>query len=157
MARNSILLGLVALLLVGLLGTSAPASKYASRQYYGNWRKHDKQGYYYRPYYYKPRDDYSGYKHHYVFYFPSKPDHYYYYNPHKKQWWGRCPVKHDNGKGTYSMLAEEDRKENFDDVDEKKFPKPGPMPSIPESSDNATLDLPPDDLPTSEGLPRDRK
>jgi len=147
---------LLALAFIGLAVTPAPAGKYSPRQYYGGWHKHDRQNYYYRYYYYKPRENYSGYKHHYAIYYPSKPNYYYYYNPYKKQYWGRCPSKYDDGKGTYSMLADEDRKGSLEDIDEKSFPKPGPLPKIPDSEDDATLELPPDDLPTGGGLPVDK-
>ena len=36
------------------------------------------------------------------------------------------------------------------DIPESAFPKPGPMPAIPEATDGATLELPPDDLPNAE-------
>lgn len=152
-------LGLVALafILADWSGMSVQGSKSAPRQYYGAWQKHSRNNYYHRSYYYKPRDGYSGYKHHYTLYYPSKPDHYYYYNPYKKQYWGRCPSKHEDGKGTYSLLKVEDRKENLDDIDESKFPKPSTLPPIPDSTDDATLDLPPDDLPVGEGLPKGGK
>ena len=54
------------------------------------------------------------------------------------------------------MLAEADRKETLEEIPEKAFPKSGALPPIPDSdpAENATLDLPPDDLPPGEGLPK---
>ena len=34
--------------------------------------------------------------------------------------------------------------------------KPGKLPPVPEATDDATLDLPPDDLPVGESLPADK-
>jgi hypothetical protein len=45
------------------------------------------------------------------------------------------------------VLKPEDRKKNKDDIPEQAFPKPGPMPSIPEAKDGAKIEPPPDDLP----------
>jgi hypothetical protein len=134
---------------------AAFANPYAARQYYSGWSKHPKNAYYYRIYYYKPTATYAGYKHHYLIYYPSKPDYCYYYSPYQKQYWGRCPVN-AAGRPLYSMLAEKDRKGTLDEIPETAFPKPGPLPPIPESDpkENATLDLPPDDLPPGEGPPR---
>ena len=138
--------------LLGTLAGPAMANPYTSRQYYGDWHKHAGKAYHYRSYYYKPTPTYSGYKHHYVVYFPAKPTHYYFYNTYTKKYWGRCPVKTD-GQGEYSMLAEADRKGNIDEIPEKAFPAPTKMPKIPEATDDATLELPPDDLPTVDKTP----
>jgi hypothetical protein len=134
------------------LGAMAAESSYGPRQYYGNYSYNSAGKYYYRPYYYKPTPEYSGYKHHYTVYYPSKPKYQYYYNPYKKQYWGRCPTQH-YGKPQYSMLAEDDRKGSVEDIPEKSFPPlANKMPPIPESEDeNATMELPPDDVPTTAG------
>jgi hypothetical protein len=132
-----------------LLSSPVDAQNYVHRQYYSGWRKHNVHAYHYRFYYYKPTPTYSGYKHHYVIYFPTRPRHCYFYNPYKRGYWGRCPIDH-GGQPMYSMLAEADRKQNVADIPEAAFPKPGPVPSIPEASDNLPLDLPPDDVPTAE-------
>ena len=34
------------------------------------------------------------------------------------------------------------------------FPKPGPMPKVPEATDDVKIEVPPDDLPTGERLPK---
>lgn len=152
------------LALGGLLFLSAPmagdAYTYSYRQYYSGWHKPAGYSYHYRNYYYKPTPDYYGYKHHYVVYYPQKPQYLYYYNPYKKTYWGRCPTQ-TNGQPQYSLLDEKDRRASLDEIPEKAFPKPGPMPPIPESvpskeSDGKSVpvDLPPDDLPTEDGLPR---
>ena len=134
------------------LSTPALANPYTPRQYYGGWNKHPSKNYHYRAYYYKPSPTYSGYKHHYVIYFPSKPTYYYYYNPYSKAYWGRCPVKSE-GKGEYSLLAEADRRGSLEEIAEKAFPPMGRMPKMPEATDDATLDLPPDDLPVTSNTP----
>lgn len=142
---------LIAVCLVGAYaGQEAHGTSYAARQYYSSWRKHPERTYYYRSYYYKPTASYAGYKHHYVIYQPSRPRYCYYYNPYKKVYWGRCASGGD-GKPEYSLLAEEDRKANLDEIPEKAFPKPGPLPPVPDSDpkENVSLDLPPDDLPAS--------
>src|SRR6266851_2861431 len=99
--------------------------------------------------YYKPNADYYGYRHHYVIYFPQRPDYYYFYNPYTKRYWGRCPVKHD-GKAAYALLKESDRRETLADIPGSAFPKPGAMPAVPDSTDGESMDLPPDDLPQME-------
>ena len=58
-----------------------------------------------------------------------------------------------NGRASYSLLAAKDRSGDINKIPESAFPKAGPMPPIPESTDGATLDLPPDDLPTADALP----
>ena len=135
-----------ALALFATAGVTAWGSYSAPRQYYSGWNKSAKHSYYYRDYYYKPADDYVGYKHQYVMYYPEKPKHYYYYNPYKKVYWGRCPVQ-TYGKGQYSELAEKDRKGSLGDIPEEAFPAPAEMPHVPEATDGVTMDLPPDDLP----------
>jgi hypothetical protein len=136
----------------GVFSAATAGDAHASRQYYGNWKQHSSKSYYYRTYYYKPSPTYSGYKHHYVIYHPSKPKYYYYYNSYNKTYWGRCPVKTE-GKGEYSLLAEADRKGSLEEIPEKAFPPMGKLPQLPEATDDTTLDLPPDDLPTTEKIP----
>src|SRR5262245_48178124 len=138
--------GVLALSLAAL--PEAPAGPtHSSRQYYSSWRQHSNTRYHYRKYYYKPRGDYVGFKHHYVVHDSKRPNHLYFYNPYKKVFWGRCPTQ-SNGRGTYSLLAEKDRKATLEEIPEEAFPAPGKMPSIPEAEDDAEMDLPPDDLPT---------
>ena len=126
-------------------------SSHHSRQYYGSWHGHP-NGYSYRSYYYKPHQQFSGFKHHYVIHHPKFPQHHYFYNPYQKKFWGRCPVDH-GGKPVYSLLAEKDRNGDLEKIPESAFPKPGPVPEIPESTDGVKLDLPPDDLPDISALP----
>jgi hypothetical protein len=135
-----------------LLLTAASASEAGGygRQYYSGWSP-TSYGYYYRTYYYKPYPTYPTYNYHYVVYYPSQP-YYYYYNPHRRVYWGRSPVKHD-GKGVYSLLAEEHRKGTLAEIKEEHFPKPGAMPTVPEAKDNVKIETPPADLPTGEPLP----
>lgn len=125
------------------------AGDYSPRQYYGNWQKHPTAGYHYRSYYYKPTPTYRGYKHHYVIHSQASRQHYYYFNPYTKKYWGRCPSHHD-GDGGYSRLAPEYQKPSLKEIPDSAFPEPGELPGIPESSDGATLDLPPDDLPETD-------
>ena len=125
------------------------------RQYYSGWHSHAQSHYYYRAYYFKPTADYYGYKHHYVIYSSRHPSHLYFYNPYKKLFWGRCPA-HQSGQAAYSLLAEGDRKASLDQIPESAFPAAGPMPPIPESKpeDGSRMDMPPDDLPSLDSLPR---
>jgi hypothetical protein len=150
---NMKVLGVACLMAFALASSPRPAADYYSaRQYYATWHKPAQKSYYYRTYFYKPAPTYAGYKHHYVIYFPSRPKYYYFYNPYKKVYWGRCPADH-GGKPLYSLLAERDRKGNVEEIPESAFPQPAALPPLPESTDGATLDLPPDDLPPDESLP----
>jgi hypothetical protein len=121
------------------------------RQYYGNWHGHTSGtgGASYRTYYYKPTPDFVGFKHHYVMHYDSHPQFNYFYNPYTKQFWGRCAAG-EVGEASYSLLEQTDRSGDINKIAESAFPKPGAMPPIPESKDGETLDLPPDDLPSSE-------
>jgi hypothetical protein len=143
---------LCALPLLALSPSRTEAGDNPVRQYYSGWHKHPKANYHYRHYYYKPKPSHAGYKHHYVIYTPQRPKHYYYYNPYKKAYWGRCPVE-NNGEPLYSLLAEKDRRADLKAIPEPAFPAPAALPPIPDSSDGATLDLPPDDLPPDNFLP----
>ncbi len=159
--RTMKIVAVTGLILAGL-GFSATVVQnyYSPRQYYGNWVKHPSHSYYYRNYYYKPTPTYTGYKHHYVIHYPSRPKHYYYYNHYKKQYWGRCDSQ-CNGEPHYSMLAPEDRKATLAEIPETAFPAPTATPPIPEATDNVSLDLPPDDAPPANAqaiaLPVDEK
>jgi len=98
------------------------------RQAYSTWSKQG--GYYYSCYYYQPAAD-APYKSQRCIYYPSRPNYVYYYNPAKKVYWGRYDLE---AKG-YSLLAEKDRAEKLTSINEQAFPKPGAMPSAPESKD----------------------
>ena len=137
------ILGVAALSAAGI----GLAAEYSPRQYYSGWQAYPQTPQVaYRHYYYKPTPEYSGYKHNYVMKVPHDPEHLYYYNPYSKKYWGRCPIK-TNGKPLYSLLAEKDRKADLKAIPPSAFPAPGPLPPLPESTDGARLDLPPDDLP----------
>ena len=101
---------------------------------------------------YKPYPSYSSYNYHYVVYYPNRP-YYYYYNPYRRVYWGRSPVQND-GKAVYSLLAEAHRKGTLNEIKEEHFPKPGPMPQVPEAKDDVRMEVPPGDLPTGERLPK---
>ncbi|WP_437231083.1 hypothetical protein SH661x_002335 [Planctomicrobium sp. SH661] len=131
---------------VALGSLQETASAAGPRQYYGSWQKHPQHSYSYRPLYYKPTPGYSGYKHHYVVYYPSRPKYVYFYNPYKKAYWGRCELNR-NGQNLYSMLPEQYRKSDLNEIPESAFPPAAPAPALQDTEDGLTLDLPPDDLP----------
>lgn len=149
-------LALAALVAVASSVALVQADYYSPRQYYGGWHKHSTKNYYYNHYYYKPTPTYAGYRHHYALYYPSRPKYYYYYNPHKKHYWGRCPVN-TGGEGLYSMLPPEARKATLEEIPEKDFPPLGKLPTIPDVNlekepNPPQLDLPPDSpAPTQVG------
>lgn len=146
-------LSLCLLTLAGLsaFAATANAADYeCARQYYSSWHEHESGDYYYRKYYYKPYSDYAGHKHHYVILHKSKPTKLYYYNHYQGKYWGYCDLYH-GGKPAYSRLAPEYQKPKLSEIPDKAFPPLGKLPPIPESTDGALLDLPPDDLP--EGFP----
>lgn len=120
------------------------------RQYYGHWSKHPTHNYHYRQLYYKPTPTFRGYKHHYVVHTPKDPKHLYFYNPYKKQYWGRCPIEYGD-KPVYSILKPEHRKATLKEIPVEAFPAPGDLPPLPDATDGAILELPPDDLPNPEG------
>jgi len=144
---------LFALALLSAAPLAYAADYHSARQYYGNWQRHPQNQYHYRNYYYKPSSAYAGYRHHYVIHSPRDPQHLYFYNPYSQKYWGRCPSQ-SQGKPLYSMLAEADRKSNLEEIPERAFPTPSSPPAIPEATDSVQLDLPPDDLPVLEGLPK---
>jgi hypothetical protein len=113
------------------------------RQHYGGWTYNTYQTYYYRTYYYLPYASATTYSYHYVVSYPSQPQYYYYYNPVRGYYWGRYDRK---AKG-YSLLAVKDRRGKLQEIPERAFPKPGKMPSIPESNDGVVMEVAPDDVP----------
>lgn len=149
-SRNRrLILGL--LLMVGSFAIGATMTQEASaealrRHYYSGWSYQPARTYYYSYYYYKPYASYSGYSYHYSIYYPTRPRYVYYYNPVRRVYWGRYDLEE---KG-YSLLAEKDRKAELDSIPEKAFPKPGEMPSIPDSEDGEKMiPIDPETLPTS--------
>ena len=111
--------------LAATAGVTAGGGYYSPRQYYSSWYHSPQHSYYYRDYYYKPSEDYTGYKHQYVMYYPDHPDYCYYYNPYKKVYWGRCPL-HGDGHEAYSELAESDRKGRWPTSRRRRSPRRAP-------------------------------
>lgn len=129
--------GLIAAVLL-LAATAVPADA-APRQYYSKyWTKSG--GYYYKHYRYQPAEG-GNHRYHYMIYYSSRPRYYYYYNPYTKKYWGR----YDLVACGYSKLAPADQAEKIGDIDEKAFPKPGPMPDMPESNDGTKMQMPPEE------------
>jgi hypothetical protein len=155
-AKYWVIAGVVAMTLTAGLGVQA--GSYSYRQYYSGWSYYPSRSYYYSYYYYKPYPTYPSYSYHYCIYYPSQPRYVYYYNPYSKVYWGRFDTQGKEGE-QYSMLAEKDRKEQLKDIPETAFPKPGPMPTIPDAKDNAAIEPPPKDLPKGEpkDLPKDER
>lgn len=119
-----------------IVATTAQAGQYY-RQRYSSWNYHPARTYYYTRYTYHPvvSTPTTTYSYHYAIHYPSQPRYVYYYNPVKQVYWGRYDIQ-DAG---YSMLKQEDRKKELDDIPESAFPKPGAMPPIPESKDNESM------------------
>jgi hypothetical protein len=147
MKANRSLLSALVLATVALL---AGASR-SPRQYYGTtWTYSPSYSYYYLYYYYRPVVSYETYDYHYCIYYPTQPGYIYYYNPTSQVYWGRYKVG-SSGDERYSLLAKADRKKDLKDIPESAFPKPGKMPTIPDSEDGAAIEPPPeDDLPKAE-------
>jgi len=111
MDRRSLLV--VGFLILGLWAVSKVDAAYNAWKRYSSGTR-----YHYRSYYY-----YTPKRYHYAYYYPHVSKQYvYYYNPYKKRYWGR----YDTTADMYSLLAPEDRKENFDDIKKSAFPKAGP-------------------------------
>lgn len=137
------LFGLV-LVATCLVATNQECSA-AGRHYYSTWSYYPQRTYYFVNYYYKPYETSQDYSYHYCIYYPATPRYVYYYNPYSKVYWGRYDTK-DKG---YSLLAEKDRKSNLKEIPDSAFPKPGEMPTIPDSKDGEKM-LPPPKLPDVE-------
>jgi hypothetical protein len=136
------LIGLLAITILTSIHIESASAHYGYRQYYGGWTYNPIQTYYYRPYYYQPYAS-ASYSYHYVVSYPSQPQYYYYYNPVRHYYWGR----YDRQAKGYSLLAEKDRKSKLEEIPASAFPKPGKMPSIPDSKDNVAMEVAPDDVP----------
>jgi hypothetical protein len=107
------------------------------RQFHAKyWQK--RGGYYLRHYYYKPTPQASEYRYNLVIYYPNRPRHYYYFSPYTGKYWGRW----DCSARGFSSLPPEQQHETIGNVREAAFPRPGPMPNLPESADNVAM-LPP--------------
>ena len=157
MSRRKALLFL--LLLAAFSGLAAPDAQAGGyRQYYSSWSYHPTHRYYYTRYFYKPTPTYSTYSYHYCIHYPSQPRYVYYYNPHARVYWGRFDCEGKPGE-QYSLLKPEHRKEKLEDIKEEHFPKPGPMPVIPEATDGTKSDgtaiEPVKELPSAETQPDD--
>ena len=150
------------LLLATVVSLLAPAERSPQRTFYTKWTKQTQGNYYYRTYYYRPSED-SGYRHHYVIYFPQAPYYVYYYDPYRKQYWGRAPAEQGDDP-VFSELPAEERGGRLDAISESAFGALGPMPEIPGSSDEVAIAAPagnvqqtlnnrtPGDLPPAEAL-----
>ena len=104
-----------------------------------------------------PAQTYTGYRHHYVIYYPSRPKYYYYYNPYKKSVLGSLPLLLQRRRASIRCSRRRKvAKAIFAQIPEAAFPKPTATPPIPEATDGEKLDLPPDDPPASDeqGLPK---
>jgi hypothetical protein len=148
--------GLV-LLLAGLF--SLNAARAPKRQYYDkSWEYQKDKKYYTKTYYYRPTKGYTGKpKHQYIVYKPSRSKNWvYWYNPEKKKYWARCPTRNHpvygakvkDGKDYWSMLPNEKKKGNLDDIDDEDWGKAqNNSPPIPGNDDDETIQCPPSDLP----------
>ena len=141
--RKVSLLGL--LVAASVLG-AAPAQA-GDSCYYSSWSYYPQRTYYYSYCYYTPPES-TDYQYHYSICYPSTPRYVYYYNPSRHVYWGRYDLE---AKG-YSMLKEEDRKEQLKDIPETAFPKPAELPQIPGAKEGVKLVAPP--APPKEAPPQ---
>jgi hypothetical protein len=128
-----------------------PSAAATPRQWYNDWTYYPQFGYYYSSYYYLPSAVEKSYRHYFCLFFPAHPRYVYYFDPQTRVYLGRLDIKGETGH-QYSALAPQDRKEKLKDIPEGAFPKPGGMPTIPESKDG-TLMEPVKALPKAEGKP----
>ncbi|TWT61239.1 hypothetical protein [Rubinisphaera italica] len=150
--RNTMLLTMIALM--GGIAVEQEARAFQGyRQYYGGWSYKPQQRYHVRSYYYKPTPSYVGYRYHYCVHYPKRPRYVYYYNPYSRTYWGRFDLEGKDG-AHYSLLKNEDRKENLEEIPESAFPAASKMPQIPEAEDDIQIDVMPKDLPTAEDTPQ---
>lgn len=143
------ILGLLVLLSLslGAVATQEASAAAFRRHYYSSWSYYPQRTYYYSYYYYKPYTSYAKYDYHYCVYYPSRTRYVYYYNPVRRVYWGR----YDLEKKGYSLLAEDDRKANLDEIPEAAFPEPGEMPAIPGAKDGERMiPIDPATLPTAQ-------
>lgn len=115
-----------------------------SRQFYSDWKWNSEKKYHFRKYFFKPTVESPKHKYHYAIYVPEKPKHIFFYNPHKKHYWGRCPI---DSPSKYAILPPKHRKPKLTDIPDHAFPQWGPLPPIPDSKDGQAMVLPPNDLP----------
>ena len=133
--RNLAIQAGVLALFIGLTGQVGGAE----RQFYNDWVYYPPFGYYYSSYYYQPSGGSRGYKFQFCMYYPSQPRFVYYYDPLRHSYWGRLDLKGMPDR-RFSVLAAKDRKAKLSEIPEEAFPKPGKMPSIPESTDGAVME-----------------
>jgi len=133
--RSSLCAGVIVAAAVACSASSAQA--YGG--YYSGYTYYPSRSYYASYYYYKPYRTYPTYHYHYCVYYPRYPRYVYYYNPYRKVYWGR----YDLDAQGYSLLEEQDRRERLADIPDSAFPKPGPMPADPDSTDGSTIPAPP--------------
>ena len=106
----------------------------AEAGHYSTWTA--RGPYHYSHYYYSPT------RYHYVVSFPSQPRYLYFFNPHSRLYWGRFDREGKPG-AEFSTLSENDRREHLSEIQETAFPKPGKIPSIPDSDNDDPIDPPP--------------
>jgi len=133
-------------LALGLVAVPAARAAFYRQYYDTSWTYSPSYNYYYVNYYYLPATTYTTYQYHYCIYYPSNPSYIYYYNPTTQAYWGRYKIG-SKGDERYSKLAEKDRKKELKEIPEEAFPKPGPMPTIPEAKDNVAMEPPPENVP----------
>jgi hypothetical protein len=114
----------------------AAGASTAEAGYYGGWNYHPTYQYHYCSYHYTPTS------YHYAIYHPTYPRYYYYYNPYRQVYWGRFDREGKPGQ-QYSQLAEKDQKGRLSEIPESAFPPAGEMPSVPGTTGNARIEVPP--------------
>ena len=92
---------------------------------------------------FKPDPTDKEYQQQFVVWRASESDYFYYYNPQTRKFWGRL-YKPATGEPRYSTLPQESRRSTIGDTTD--FPKPGPLPTLPDATDDAKIE-PPDFLP----------
>jgi hypothetical protein len=131
-----------------------------ARQYYGkSWAYNSAKKYYYREYHYKKKATDTTYQKQYMIYYkedPKKKNWVYYYSPATEKVWCRYPTKvHPTygesvveKKELWSVLPKEKRKKDVYAIDDGDYGKVGATcPTLPDSDDKASMEMPPADLP----------
>lgn len=121
-----------------------PPPQEAPRQYYSDWQENKPEKYVYKFYYYKPRASDAEYRKQFVCYFPTRPDYLYFYDPGAKHFWGRLLRNPLDEARRFSTIPAGDRRAKVGEIPEPAYTDLGPMPSIPGSSDGATISAPTD-------------
>lgn len=146
--RVTLLLALAMLFGISMGESSKTEAGYHGR-YYRSWTYYPTYRYHYTRYYYGNANRY-----HYCMYYPSYSRRYiYYYNPYRKVYWGRFDLE-AKGDNVYSELAPKDRKKSLKDIPDKAFPKPGKMPTVPETDAKDDLQIKPLPKELTDNLPK---